>query len=74
VPVARDGQVKITVSHGAGQEPVKEPATEQADRKTGVLRWDVTVPAGASGASAAGIEYKVRLEFDKQMTITESAK
>lgn len=39
-------------------------------RKDGILRWDVTVPKGATGQKAFVLEYKFRLEFDKQMTIT----
>ncbi len=40
-------------------------------RKKNILRWDVTVPAGATGLGAFVVEYKFRLEFDKQMTLTE---
>jgi hypothetical protein len=29
------------------------------------------VPAGATGTKALQIEYKFRLEFDKQMMVTE---
>lgn len=72
VPVGKDGQIKVTVTHPAGQEPLKDAATEQSDKKAGLLRWDVTVPAGANAATAASIEYKVRLEYDKQMSITEA--
>lgn len=43
----------------------------ETERKKNLLRWDVTVPAGATGLNAFAVEYKFRLEFDKQMTLTE---
>ena len=39
-------------------------------RKTGLLRWDLDVPARTDGASAATVQYQLRLEYDKQMSIT----
>jgi uncharacterized protein (TIGR02231 family) len=38
-------------------------------RKQGILRWDLTVPPQSHGSSAFVIEYKFRLEFDKQMSL-----
>ncbi|MFZ2875601.1 MAG: mucoidy inhibitor MuiA family protein [Phycisphaerales bacterium] len=38
-------------------------------RKDGILRWDVTIPPNASGQDAFALEYRFRLEFDKQMGI-----
>ena len=42
----------------------------QLDHKKGILRWDVQVPPAATQISAAAIEYTLRLEYDKQMSIT----
>jgi hypothetical protein len=44
---------------------------QETERKKNILRWDVTVPAGATGLNAFSVEYKFKLEFDKQMTLTE---
>lgn len=41
----------------------------QSERKKGILRWEVEAPAQAIGPQAFGLEYKFRLEFDKQMSI-----
>jgi hypothetical protein len=41
------------------------------DYKKNILRWDVTVPPGATGTKAFAVEYKFKLEYDKQMTLTE---
>lgn len=39
-------------------------------KKDGILRWDLTVPPQSIGPTAAAtIEYKFRLEYDKQMTL-----
>ncbi len=57
-----------------------EPATRLSEdkdyletgRKKNLLRWDVTAPAGATGTKAFAVEYKFRLEFDRQMTLSEN--
>ncbi|MBS0195348.1 MAG: mucoidy inhibitor MuiA family protein [Planctomycetes bacterium] len=41
------------------------------DRKKNLLRWDITVPPGATGTKAYAAEYKFRIEFDKQMMLSE---
>lgn len=41
------------------------------DRKKNLLRWDVSVPPGATGTKAHAVEYKFKLEFDRQMTLSE---
>ncbi len=66
---ARESEVKLT-RVSTTQEPTSQPSTSQKDRKGGILRWDVKVPESAIGASALHIEYKLRLEYDKQMRIT----
>jgi hypothetical protein len=43
----------------------------ETDRKKNLLRWDVSVPPGATGTKAHAVEYKFRLEFDRQMTLSE---
>jgi hypothetical protein len=53
----------------------KPELSEDADyRKTkfkqGILRWDISVLAQANAGNATVIEYQLRLEYDKQMSIT----
>lgn len=38
-------------------------------KKEGILRWDVSVPAQATGLSAFSVEYSFKLEYDKQMSL-----
>ena len=39
-------------------------------RPGNLLRWDVTVGPGQSGEKALAIHYELRLELDRQMTIS----
>ncbi|MFO0872721.1 MAG: mucoidy inhibitor MuiA family protein [Phycisphaerales bacterium] len=75
VPNPKGKDIKLTlVSTGKPEQPLStDPTYEQTQRKNGVLRWDVLVPPGATGTNAYTLEYKFRLEYDKQMAITESA-
>jgi len=57
-------------------QDVKPPLSEdgeylETDRKQNLLRWDVTVPPGARGTQAHAVEYRFKLEFDKQMMLSE---
>jgi len=68
LPKARESEIKLTLVEAAGL------STDAADvlnqKKNGILRWEVAVPAGASGAAAKTLEYKFKLEHDKQMSIS----
>jgi hypothetical protein len=44
----------------------------RAPNEAGILRWDVVVPPGAKGNDAFTLEYTFRLEYDRQMGITEA--
>ncbi|MCE7973092.1 MAG: mucoidy inhibitor MuiA family protein [Leptolyngbya sp. PLA1] len=60
--------VRLTLVSPGGE--LSSDATYLAGpRKDGILRWDVTIPPHASGQDAFAVEYKFRLEFDKQMSI-----
>lgn len=69
LPRSNDSQLQISLI------PVSDTPVEQltrggaSDRKTGILRWDLPVPAQAFGERAAKIDYKFRMEFDKQMSV-----
>ncbi len=64
LPKARENEIKLTLTDSAGSiEP-------DVQKKTGILRWDVTAPAAGSGSKALALEYKFRLEHDKQLMIS----
>jgi hypothetical protein len=44
-----------------------------ADRKRGILRWDVQAAAQTAGTKALAVDYQFRLEYDKQMAVTGMA-
>ncbi|MCC6950235.1 MAG: mucoidy inhibitor MuiA family protein [Phycisphaerales bacterium] len=60
--------VRLTLVSPGG-ELSSDAAYLAGPRKDGILRWDVTIPPNASGQDAFALEYKFRLEFDKQMGI-----
>jgi hypothetical protein len=72
LPDPRGADVKITV--GEMSQPLsKDELYLQTLRKVGILRWEIDVPAKASGAQAKKVEYAYTVEFDRNMGITEPA-
>ncbi len=41
----------------------------KGQKKDGILRWDLVVPPQSVGPAAMTVEYKFRLEYDKQMSL-----
>lgn len=39
------------------------------ETKDGILRWDISAPITAAGGEVFTLEYKIRMEHDKQMTL-----
>ncbi len=55
----------------SGDTPLcDDPTYLKGDRKQGILRWDVAIPAHAVDADVFVIEYTFSLEYDKQLTIS----
>ncbi len=53
---------------GGAQNEAQNTSPDRALPKDGILRWDLdAIPS--TGASPASVEYKLRLEHDKQMTL-----
>ncbi len=71
LPKARESEVKLTLTDPG--QPLST-ADAQNQKKTGILRWDVGAPAHASGEKAWTMEYRFRLEHDKQMTLAGMGK
>jgi len=53
--------VSVSKDLSAAEEYVK------GQKKDGLLRWDLVAPPQRVGAGATAVEYKFRLEYDKQM-------
>jgi hypothetical protein len=64
LPKAHESEIKLTLLDGSAQATAPD-----VQKKTGLLRWDITAPQG-SGAKAFALEYKFRLEHDKQLMIS----
>ncbi len=60
----------IRVTLGKMSDPLSEDKLYvRRERPMGLLRWDVAIPANATGADARLIEYKVKVEYDRQYQI-----
>jgi len=68
MPTAKETEVKLALV-APGQPLSKDARFEQQERKKGMLRWDVTVPAQAIGTSAFTLDYQMQMEYDKQLSI-----
>ncbi len=68
MPTAKENEVKLTL---VAPNPAlsEDPRYQQQDRKKGLLRWDVKVPAQAIGEKAFTLDYQMQMEYDKQLSI-----
>jgi len=73
LPNPQGQDIKLTlVSSGAENQPLStDPAYERTLRKSGILRWDLTVPAERGAADPYTLEYRFQLEYDRQMSIIQ---
>lgn len=72
LPKARENEIRVSLMSSQPQ-PIALSAGEETvgakDRKNGLVTWEIEAPARAVGVKAVGVEYKLKLEFDKQMTL-----
>jgi hypothetical protein len=68
MPTTESSDVKVMLAEN-GQEISNDAAYQMRDRKEGLLRWDVSVPAGAIGPQCYAQKYTLQLEYDKQLSI-----
>lgn len=68
IPTTNDPNVKIT-QVSATVDLSKDESYTPTDRKAGMLRWDLQVPAGTLGNKAVTVGHKYRIEHDRQMSI-----
>lgn len=69
LPVGKENEVRVELVSAGAVELSNDSRYQQTERKKGILRWEVEAPAQAIGPQAYGLEYKLRLEYDKQMHI-----
>jgi hypothetical protein len=67
MPTAKENEVKLTLV--APGKPLSEDARYEQQRKKGLLRWDVKVPAQSIGNKAFTLDYQMQMEYDKQLSI-----
>lgn len=71
-PKSRDNEIRVSMVSSVPQ-PLSPSADEETgaarDRKNGLVTWEIDAAARALGQKAVGVEYKLRLEFDKQMSL-----
>ncbi|MGE3242283.1 MAG: DUF4139 domain-containing protein, partial [Pirellulales bacterium] len=68
LPTTGDDDIKVTLVK-SDQGVSEDSAYQMADRKNGILRWDVEVPAQAVGPKRKVIRYTMQIEYDKQLSI-----
>jgi hypothetical protein len=68
MPTAKESEVKLALV-APGQELSTDPQYQQRERKKGLLRWDVKVPAQAIGTKLTTVQYQMEMEYDKQLSI-----
>ncbi|WP_442484673.1 mucoidy inhibitor MuiA family protein [Aeoliella sp. SH292] len=68
MPTAGEADIRITLVKS--DKPVSEDrAYQQRGLEEGMLRWDVEVPAGATGVDRFVMKYTIQIEYDKQLSI-----
>jgi hypothetical protein len=70
MPVTREQQ-QLSVSLDDSQQPLSIDALyNRMERPLGVLRWDLTVPAGRHGSQAFDVQYGYSAEFDRSHVLS----
>ncbi|MBI5834297.1 MAG: DUF4139 domain-containing protein, partial [Armatimonadetes bacterium] len=70
MPQAPNDQVTMTLADN-GQPLSTDALYVEQEKPRGLLRWDLELPANATGTKALSFTFKVKLEFDKQMAVGE---
>ena len=69
MPQTKGNEIKVTLV--SKSEPLSDDSEYQnTQRKKGILRWDLNVPANATGTRAAMVEYTIELEYEKSATLS----
>ncbi len=68
LPTAGQNDIKVTLLKSDDKLSVDD-TYQLTDRKTGILRWDIEVPAQAVGPKRKVLRYTMQIEYDKQLSI-----
>jgi len=69
IPLTRDGEISVELLKT--ERPLStDPAYVKTQRPDNILRWDMTVPAGAREARALSVGYSFRLKYDRSMQVS----
>jgi uncharacterized protein (TIGR02231 family) len=68
MPTVGENDIKVTLVR-SDEELSKDESYQMNQRKEGILRWDVEVPAQAIGPKQKVLKYTMQIEYDKQLSI-----
>lgn len=68
MPTVGENDIKVTLVK-SDEELSKDESYQMNERKDGILRWDVDVPAQAIGPKQKVLKYTMQIEYDKQLSI-----
>lgn len=70
-PQGQDIKLTLVSSGDETQRLSTDPAYERLQRKNGILRWDLTIPADRGAAEPYTLEYRFQIEYDRQMSVIQ---
>ena len=72
LPVGDEKAVRVSFDEADNYKVSTDKDYLAGDRKKGILRWEVQVPAQKTGGDAVALTYKFHLEHDKNLAISMS--
>ncbi|MBY0308545.1 MAG: mucoidy inhibitor MuiA family protein, partial [Phycisphaerales bacterium] len=69
MPVSKGSDIRVELTRPGTLS--SDPVYIAEQKPKGILRWDVDVPPGTPADKPFAVEYTFRVEYDRQMTITE---
>ena len=66
---AKDNTITVTLSEQEVKRLSEDPLYQRMQRPTGILRWDLDIPAKRFGSEAFDHEYEFSVELDRQQKI-----
>lgn len=73
IPItAKDGSIRVELDTTTTAPLSEDPLYVRMQRPTGVLRWDLQIPAKRFGSDAFDHEYAYSIELDRQQTIVSN--
>ena len=68
-PTSRDAKIEVRVADPSAPLS-KDPAYVDGPQKSGILRWDLKVPAAARGDAAMPVTWSVQATYPKDVQVT----